>query len=246
MPRRLQLTIAACIMLTIAAMVNVLALQTSRAPAPVPPSSSVTPASKLAEAATGQTEVASGTVTSVVAKTAKAETSTSADAALSIRDLLASGTPSPEADPALVRAIQRELAAAGYDPGAINGKAGLMTKSAILAFEQDHGLPLTAEPTEPLLKQIVLGAGAPADAGEAKVEPAAARIIASAQRLLTHLGYLKGKATGRPDAPTTKAIRKFEAASGLPETGRVSSALISELARMSGARLSVADEALAP
>lgn len=245
MPRRLQLTLAACVVLTIAVLVNVLALQTSRLGAPV-----MVPAAPVAPGSQMLAETGASSGTSVAAKRPEAQQpgAPAADAALSIRDLLLASTPAPKADPALVRAVQRELAAAGYDPGAVNGKAGLMTRSAILAFEQDHGLPLTAEPTEPLLKQIVLGAGAPAAAGEdvAKVAPGAAHIIASAQRLLAYLGYLKGKATGLPDLPTAKAIRKFEAAAGLPETGRVSSALISELTRMSGARISVADEALAP
>ena len=48
----------------------------------------------------------------------------------------------------VTRAVQRELQIRGYETGARDGVAGLMTRGAILAFEYDHGLPAqcAAEP----------------------------------------------------------------------------------------------------
>ena len=63
--------------------------------------------------------------------------------------------------PDVVRGIQRELNARGYDAGQPDGVAGLMTRAAIMAYEHDYGLPLTAGATQDLLSRIVLGSSAP-------------------------------------------------------------------------------------
>ncbi len=57
----------------------------------------------------------------------------------------------------LTRAVQRELKAKGYETGAVDGVAGLVTRAAIMAYEADHGLTLTAEPRQALLQHIILG-----------------------------------------------------------------------------------------
>ena len=62
-----------------------------------------------------------------------------------------------------VRAIQRELKSRGYGPLAGDGVMGLATRAGIMAFEYDHGLGLTGEASEELLKRILLGA--PPDIG---------------------------------------------------------------------------------
>ena len=41
--------------------------------------------------------------------------------------------------------VQRELKALGYAPGSSDGTADLKTQAAIMAFEYDNGLPMTAE-----------------------------------------------------------------------------------------------------
>ena len=60
-----------------------------------------------------------------------------------------------------IRAIQRELKPRGYGPVAGDGVMGLTTRAAIMAFEHDHGLALTGEASEALLKRILLGARGP-------------------------------------------------------------------------------------
>ncbi len=133
----------------------------------------------------------------------------------------------------VTRAVQRELQIRGYETGARDGVAGVMTRGAIMAYEHDHGLTLTARPSQELLKAIVLG-----EAGKGKgvkAETAEAQdVIRSVQRSLAKLRYKPGPANGRLTAETARAIRAFEGDQALPETGRVSGPLISRLARLSG------------
>ena len=67
-----------------------------------------------------------------------------------------------------------------------------MTRAAIMAFEHDHGLPLTARPSQELLKAIILGDGRQArrqaDAREPRAHEAQ-DVIRSVQRSLAKLGY---------------------------------------------------------
>ena len=71
----------------------------------------------------------------------------------------------------VTRAVQRELQIRGYETGGRDGIVGIMTRGAIMAFEHDHGLPLTARPSEPLLKAIILGEGSKPRARSAKRRP---------------------------------------------------------------------------
>jgi peptidoglycan hydrolase-like protein with peptidoglycan-binding domain len=154
--------------------------------------------------------------------------------ALDLAALAASSTPTQAAsEQEVTRAVQRELQIRGYETGARDGVAGVMTRAAIMAYEHDHGLALTARPSQPLLKAIVLG-----EAGKGKgvkAETAEAQdVIRSVQRSLAKLRYKPGPASGRMTPETARAIRAFEADQALAETGRVSGPLISRLARLAG------------
>lgn len=131
----------------------------------------------------------------------------------------------------VVRAIQRELKARKYIPGKEDGAAGLLTRAAILAFEYDMGLPLTATPSESVLQNIIFGVpGARRDQdAEDKMTPTSVRIVKQAQKILNDLGYYTGKVHGRIDQKTRKAIREFEEDRSLKVTGRVSGKLMQEL-----------------
>lgn len=161
-------------------------------------------------------------------------------AAVSGLDLAAldvDGTPPDSGDSAkIIRAVQRELQIRGYETGGRDGVVGIMTRGAILAFEHDHGLALTARPSDYLLKAIILGEGGKAGAQSAKAETAEARdVIRSVQQSLAKLGYKAGAASGKLTAETVRAIRAFEADQALPESGRISGPLIARLGRLAGA-----------
>ncbi len=157
---------------------------------------------------------------------------------------LTTATVQPAADllpagdgPETVRAVQRELQARGYEAGTADGVPGLITRAAVLAYEYDHGLPMTGEPSEKLLKKILLGESQPAATpGSAGLERSsqAEQVIRTVQQSLANAGYAVGKSDGRLGEETVRAIREFEMDQGLPETGRISGQLVARLARLAG------------
>lgn len=138
----------------------------------------------------------------------------------------------------LTRAIQRELKAKGYDAGAVDGVAGLVTRAAIMAYEADHGLMLTAEPRQALLQHIILGSGmsprGDAPGGTTEIGPEARTVVQTVQTALAKLGFQPGATDGRLSEETIRAIRKFESAQGMRQTGRISGPLAARLAGLAG------------
>ena len=155
--------------------------------------------------------------------------------------------PPPQIDAAdrprdLAREVQTALAGRGYEPGPADGEVGLLTRAAILAFEHDHGLPATAEASEPLLAALRSPAQVRRPAGTARQTPSrtAAGIVRAVQQQLIAAGYLRGNSSGQLDARTIAAIRAFEAANELTPTGRISAPLIAKLQRTGTRRATVA------
>ncbi len=140
----------------------------------------------------------------------------------------------PGADPRqVVRDIQSALAAKGYETGGQDGIAGPVTQAAILAYEIDNALPLTAEPSEALLGMIRDGRRGPATSTAPAPGAKAEALIRSVQTSLAKLGYTVGRADGRLGEATIAAIRAFEKQQSMPDTGRISGDLVSRLTRLS-------------
>ena len=148
-----------------------------------------------------------------------------------------------------VVALQRELTARGYGPLAGDGVMGLATRAGIMAFEHDHGLTLTGEASEGLLKRILLGGspgidprapvGAPGSApGRTRSSAQAEPVIRTVQQGLAALGYLVGRIDGRLGEDTLKAIRDFEMDKGLVPKGRISAELVARLNEAAAPKLS--------
>ena len=137
-----------------------------------------------------------------------------------------------------VRAIQRELKARDYEPGLVDGIPGLVTRAAIMAFEYDHNMQLTGEPSEALLRRIILGASYAGHSGAARlpagVKPHSEQVTRTVQQSLLAMGYQPGAADGVVGEDTSRAIREFEMDHGLVPTGRVSGHLVAQLARLAG------------
>ncbi len=141
----------------------------------------------------------------------------------------------PEPDPReVVRSVQRALEARGYETGGADGIAGAVTRAAILAYEADHGLPLTAEPTAELARRIVEGPGSAPRVGAAALAPGvrAEELIRSVQQTLNRLGFQAGKPDGRLGEATIAAIRAFEKQNRMADTGRISGELVARLTRL--------------
>ena len=151
--------------------------------------------------------------------------------------------PAPNRQQELVRQIQSELAARGYAPGPVDGDAGLLTRAAILAFEHDHGLAATAEPTDAVLAALRARAPARRPAGGANwrsPSQSATMLVRTVQQQLVAAGHLAGSPSGQLDARTIAAIRSFETAHDLIVTGRISAPLVARLQRPGTARARLA------
>ena len=129
---------------------------------------------------------------------------------------LGSGYNGPGGSP-LVRVLQRDLEAAGYPPGDMDGLYGPRTRHAVVAFQAAHGLqvdgvvgPRTwSALSEPVL---ILGPGA----GD---QPGGENVVRSLQRRLASAGNSPGPIDGRYGVLTEAAVRRFQRAHGLPVTG---------------------------
>ncbi len=137
-------------------------------------------------------------------------------------------------------AIQRELQSRGYQPGSQDGVAGAVTRAAIMAWEHDHGLALTGEPTDAIMKAIVLGVSA-ASAGQITAQwqalpkerrTRAEHLIRWVQQSLSALGYNPGPASGRVSTDTARAIREFEMDQNLAPSGRISGPLVARASKL--------------
>src|SRR5215510_15447168 len=142
----------------------------------------------------------------------------------------AAAGPGEVTDAETVRAIQRELKLHGYGPVPVNGIMGLATRAAIMAFEHDHGMRLSAQASERLLKRIVLGDIEPAEVSDSVADRGAsaraAEVIRSVQQWLAALGYQPGQTDGRLGEETVTAIREFEVDKGMVPRGRISAELV--------------------
>ena len=137
----------------------------------------------------------------------------------------------------LTRGIQRELDARGYDAGSPDGVAGLVTRSAIFAYEYDNGLVLTGKPSEPLLSQIVLGSSSleqnSARPGKT-ISADGEALVRDVKQKLNALGYQTGAAGGALTPELARAIREFETEQKLKSSGRISGPVMSRLIRLQG------------
>jgi hypothetical protein len=132
----------------------------------------------------------------------------------------------------LVGALERELSQRGYT-GQLKTRANGL-RLAVLAYEFDAGMPLTGQPTETLLKQILFDLNqAPhgAFADRAEVNP---RLVMAIQKSLLGLGFFRGNLSARMDSWTSGAVKDFERHRGLPLTGRLNEATLLELISYSG------------
>lgn len=144
--------------------------------------------------------------------------------------------PAPEpVSERVVQGIQRELARRGYDPGEANGRVHIETRSAIIAYEFDEGMPLTGEPSEAIFKSLLfrLGEGIGAQRPDERFERRRA-LVSEVQDMLARMGYGAPASDGRLDARTRQAIEKFENDRNLGASGRLSARVLLEMVIVTG------------
>jgi peptidoglycan hydrolase-like protein with peptidoglycan-binding domain len=134
----------------------------------------------------------------------------------------------------LVKAVQLALARRGYAPGRADGVAGAHTRAAIMAFEHDNDLPVTADVTEQLFRSLESRSflsSLPRRQLRIQRSWHAERITLTVQHALARLGIYLGPLDGRMSEQTARAIREFEVRNLLAPSGRVSSPLMTHLAK---------------
>jgi peptidoglycan hydrolase-like protein with peptidoglycan-binding domain len=167
--------------------------------------------------------------------------------------------PAAAGDTALLREIQTMLARRGLYLGAIDGKYGELSRSAIAAYEKAEGLPVTGEPSVGLLERVRAAAAAPPAPVVAAIPPelpppsAAAPVPAIAppapqgpspqeieaelrrlryervQTALNRIGYGPVAVDGTANEETANAIRRFELDNGLPISGAAGDGVVDRL-----------------
>jgi peptidoglycan hydrolase-like protein with peptidoglycan-binding domain len=133
------------------------------------------------------------------------------------------------ASPDLIRAIQRELYAAGFATRAPDGALDMATRAAILAWERENGLPQTADASEDVLKALLLGAGIVHRTSGARPAPTVAMLVRHIQILLKSHGADAIQINGRRDESTRAAIAAFQRRQSMPVDGKISDALVVRL-----------------
>jgi len=138
-----------------------------------------------------------------------------------------------------VESVQRELAAAGYYKGEIDGVVGRKTRAAIEAYQRSVGIDVTGEPSESLADHIrYTREVSEASLFTGSIEPdpdAEARArIRRIQTGLAELAYSPGEINGELTRATRKAILAFQHDRNMSETGDITDELIAELGKMSG------------
>jgi peptidoglycan hydrolase-like protein with peptidoglycan-binding domain len=139
-----------------------------------------------------------------------------------------------------VEAVQRQLQAAGFYAGGVDGVAGKRTKAAIESYQSSTGLEVTGEVSPELIEhirytvEIARAAEFTGATSDPQTDAPDERSVRLVQTALAELGYVPGEVTGEMSAATESAIFAFEKDRGLPQTGRISKTLLSELGEPGG------------
>ncbi len=160
--------------------------------------------------------------------------------------------------PEILSEIQSALSVRGYYEGGIDGKYGSKTRNAIVAFQRDHSLEQTGQPSFRLLSQVLMSASArPEQVPVPKAMPEPKRDIASLipkpvktvkvgaqqpevadglvaqiQSGLRNYGYTDLAVDGKAGRNTKTAIRRFQLDYGMEITGEPSQNVLNKLRKI--------------
>ena len=114
--------------------------------------------------------------------------------------------------------ITATVESSGFDPGSTDGTFGPQTEAALRAYQHAYRLPETGKLDEvtgrSLLREKFETARTPADLSNREV-------LRDAQRQLKALGFNPGSTDGTFGPQTEAALRAYQHAYRLPETGRL-------------------------
>jgi peptidoglycan hydrolase-like protein with peptidoglycan-binding domain len=121
-------------------------------------------------------------------------------------------------DQELIRDMQRQLKALGYNPGAVDGNFGPQTEAALRAYQQTYRLPTTGRPDEVTLRSLLPERF---EASRPPADPSSREVLRQAQRQLKALGFDPGSLDGDFGPQTEAALRAYQQKYRLPTTGRL-------------------------
>ncbi len=138
----------------------------------------------------------------------------------------ATGVPLDLSSREVLQQAQRQLKALGFDPGSTDGTFGPQTVAALRAYQQAYRLPVTGRLDETTLRSILPerfeATGVPLDLSNREV-------LQQAQRQLKGLGFDPGSTDGTFGPQTEAALRAYQQAYRLPQTGRLDEATLRSL-----------------
>ncbi len=128
----------------------------------------------------------------------------------------------------VVKAMQADLKALGFDAGKPDGMVGRRTRQALRDYQKSRGIPADAYPTPKLAARLRKEAAA----GSGKVQTGLGRQdIQRLQKHLKRLGYQVGKPDGIMGANTRKAMHAYLRDHDLPLVNEPTREIIQRLAR---------------
>jgi peptidoglycan hydrolase-like protein with peptidoglycan-binding domain len=139
----------------------------------------------------------------------------------------------------VVEDVQRELLAAGFYKGSVDGVVGRRTRDAIAAYQKANGIDVNGQPSQALIDHIRYTrqvAEATLFTGSVEADPDAEQRarVRRVQTSLSELAYYQGDISGEMNTPTHQAISAFEHDHGMADTGDISDQLVQELSKVSG------------
>ena len=142
----------------------------------------------------------------------------SAHHARNSRELLALGSGYAAAHGSkAVKLLQRRLVVAGFPPGPIDGRYGLLTEHAVIGFQTAHGLQADGI-AGPVTRSALADAKPVLDPGTGYV-PGGSGSVRRLQRELAAAGYSPGPSDGRYGPRTERAVMRLQHARQLPVDG---------------------------
>lgn len=108
-----------------------------------------------------------------------------------------------------VKGLQRQLVAAGFDPGPVDGWFGPRTQAAVRAFQQGRGITVDGW-VGPQTWSRLDNVGGGAAAGGRMVQGASGPQVAQLQQMLQSLGYYHSNIGGNFGPLTEAAVRAFQ------------------------------------
>ena len=121
-------------------------------------------------------------------------------------------------DQELLRDVQRQLKGLGFNPGGVDGNYGAQTAAALRAYQQAYRLPVTGRLDDTTLRSILPERF---EASRAPLDLSNREVLQQAQRQMKALGFDPGTMDGTFGPQTEAAVRAYQQAYRLPQTGRL-------------------------